>query len=142
PAYNQKLSERRVERTKSYLIEQGVPADRIDTEALGEEQPLSAAEIKQLAESDQTLTADQRARISKNAKVVALAQSRRVDVSLSTTGQTSQRQYPFNAEDVLNLISPRSAAPAKTPAKPGTKKGTTKKGTTTTPKKTAPPNKK
>lgn len=131
--YNKALSERRVERTKSFLVEQGVPADHIDTEALGEEQSLSAAEIGQLADQDQSLTPDQKARIKKNARVVALAQNRRVDVTLSTTGQTSVRQYPFNAEDVLNLISPRSTAPAKPPARKGpTKKGTTKK---TAPKK-------
>jgi len=134
-AYNQALAERRVERTKSFLVEQGVPADHIETEAVGIEQSLSAAEISSLAEQDQTLTPDQRARIKKNARAVALAQNRRVDVTLSTTGQTSVRQYPFNAEDVLNLINPRGAAPTKPPVrKPGTKGGTKKGGT----KKAAP----
>jgi len=118
-AYNQALSERRVARVKNFLVEQGVPADHIETQGLGEEQPLSAAEIKTLADQDTTLTPDQRSRIVKNARAVALAQNRRVDLTLSTTGQTSERKYPFNAEDVLNLINPRGAA---APAKPPTGK--------------------
>src|SRR5262249_39309212 len=44
-AYNQALSERRVERVKAFLVEQGVPADHIETQGLGQEQSLSAAEI-------------------------------------------------------------------------------------------------
>jgi len=35
--YNQGLSERRVERTKSFLVDKGVPGDKIDTQGLGEE---------------------------------------------------------------------------------------------------------
>src|SRR5260370_20321241 len=111
-AYNQALSERRVARVKTFLVEQGVPADHIDTQGLGEEQPLSAAEVKSLADQDPSLTPDQKARIAQNARAVALAQNRRVDLTLSTTGQTSTRTYPFNAEDVLNLVNPRGAAGA------------------------------
>jgi outer membrane protein OmpA-like peptidoglycan-associated protein len=111
-AYNQALSERRVARVKAFLVEQGVPADHIETQGLGEEQPLSVEQIRTMAEQDPTLTPDQKARIAKNARAVALAQSRRVDLTLSTTGQTSQRTYPFNAEDVLNLVNPRGPAKA------------------------------
>ena len=39
-------------------------------------------------------------------KVVTLAQNRRVDLTLSATGQQSVRQFPFNAEDALTLLSP------------------------------------
>jgi outer membrane protein OmpA-like peptidoglycan-associated protein len=112
-AFNQALSERRVARVKNFLVEQGVPADRIQTEGLGEEQPLSAAEIRTLAEQDTTLTPDQRSRIVQNSRAVAWAQSRRVDLTLSTTGQTSERKFPFNAEDVLTLVSPAAPAAAK-----------------------------
>jgi len=38
--------------------------------------------------------------------VLVLANNRRVDVTLSTTGQQSVRRYPFNAKDFLALISP------------------------------------
>jgi hypothetical protein len=57
-----------------------------------------------------------------------MASNRRVDVTLSTTGQTSVRQFPFNTTDSLTLIGGREgeakkkAAPKKRAAKPGTKK--------------------
>jgi hypothetical protein len=40
-----------------------------------------------------------------NLRVMVLANNRRVDVTLSTTGQESTRRYPFNAKDYLALIS-------------------------------------
>jgi hypothetical protein len=40
-----------------------------------------------------------------NLRVLVLANNRRVDVTLSTTGQQSVRRYPFNARDFLALIS-------------------------------------
>src|SRR5208282_6266671 len=39
-SFNQDLSERRVERIKQYLIEQGVAADKVQTAAYGKERPL------------------------------------------------------------------------------------------------------
>jgi len=44
-------------------------------------------------------------KILKNLKVVTLAQNRRVDITLSSTGQQSVRQFPFNAEDALTLLA-------------------------------------
>jgi outer membrane protein OmpA-like peptidoglycan-associated protein len=134
PEYNKKLSERRVERTKAYLVANGVSADAIETQGLGIEEPMSADQVKQAIDQDQNITATQKAQLSRNAKVLALAQNRRVDVTLSTTGQTSVRQFPFNAEDALNLINPRGISTKKAPAKklaPKTgapKTGATKKG--------------
>ncbi len=130
PEYNKKLSERRVERTKAYLVANGVSADAIETQGLGEEQPMSPDQVKQAIDQDQNITAAQKAQLSKNAKVLALAQNRRVDVTLSTTGQTSVRQFPFNAEDALNLINPRGApGTKKAPAKAAPKTGAPKTGT-------------
>ncbi|HYL92557.1 MAG TPA: PKD domain-containing protein [Alphaproteobacteria bacterium] len=129
--YNQGLSQRRVDRTKSFLVEQGVAADRIDAKGLGEEEPLSADKIKQMVDDDQTLDKKQKAQLSKNAKVVALANNRRVDVILSTTGQTSVRQFPFNAEDMLNLINPKSTGGAKAAPAKGTTQTAPAKGTGT-----------
>jgi outer membrane protein OmpA-like peptidoglycan-associated protein len=129
PEYNKKLSERRVERTKAYLVANGVSADAIETQGLGEEQPMSPEQVKQAIDQDQNVTAAQKAQLSKNAKVLALAQNRRVDVTLSTTGQTSVRQFPFNAEDALNLINPRGApGTRKAPAKAAPKTGAPKTG--------------
>ena len=121
--YNQALSERRVNRTKSFLIEQGVPEASIETKAFGKEQNLTDDDVKGEVASNPDLTSEERARILKNIVVIRMASNRRVDVTLSTTGQTSTRQFPFNAEDALTLIGGRtpvkSAAPAtkKAPAK-------------------------
>ena len=132
--YNKLLSDRRVERTKSFLVEQGVPAANIDTQGLGEEQPMSADQVKQAVEADQTITPAQKKQLTRNARVLALAQSRRVDVTLPSTGQTSVRQFPFNAEDALNLLNPKGPTTAKPGAKkPGAKKPSGKKPPAKTP---------
>jgi len=118
--YNQLLSERRVEKTKSYLVEKGIPADHIDTKAYGEEQNLSDAEVKQLLEEDPDLTPAEKDKFMKNLLTVRLANNRRVDVTLSTTGEQSVRRFPFNAKDSLTLLSRgggTATGTAKTPAK-------------------------
>ena len=116
-AYNQALSERRVGSVKNFLIEHGIPESAIKTEALGEEHQLTEAEVRQMTEQDPQVTAQQRATILKNLRVITLAQNRRVDVILSTTGQTSTKLYPFNAADAANLLNPKATAGAKAPAK-------------------------
>jgi outer membrane protein OmpA-like peptidoglycan-associated protein len=103
--YNAKLSQRRVDRTKSYLVEHGVPADHIETKAHGLEKNLSADEVKKLIEEDTDLSVPDRQKILKNLQTVVLANNRRVDVTLSTTGEMSVRRFPFNAADALTLIS-------------------------------------
>jgi OOP family OmpA-OmpF porin len=40
-AYNQKLSQRRAEAVKAYLVSKGVPANRVYTEGKGEKQPIA-----------------------------------------------------------------------------------------------------
>ena len=46
--YNQDLSERRVERIKQYLVDQGISADKIQTAAYGKERPMEKSEVKTL----------------------------------------------------------------------------------------------
>jgi OOP family OmpA-OmpF porin len=41
PEYNRRLSERRAEAVKDYLVGRGVPAEQLRTEGLGEDQPLT-----------------------------------------------------------------------------------------------------
>jgi len=122
--YNAKLSQRRVERAKSYLVEKGVPADHLETKAHGLEKNLSADDVKKLIEQDTEMSAPDRQKILKNLQTVVLANNRRVDVTLSTTGEMSVRRFPFNAEDALTLISRKGGettkktgtpAPAKKP---------------------------
>jgi outer membrane protein OmpA-like peptidoglycan-associated protein len=103
--YNKGLTERRVERTKSFLVEHGVPADHLDTRSFGEADQLNAEQIKEQIAQNPDLTQDERNQMLSNLRVVVLANNRRVDVTLSTTGQQSTRRYPFNAKDYLALIS-------------------------------------
>jgi outer membrane protein OmpA-like peptidoglycan-associated protein len=124
--YNQALSERRVARTKSYLVEQGVPADSVETRALGEEENMTSEQVKKLIQEDPQLTPAERQKLIKNLLTVRLANNRRVDVTLSTTGEQSVRQFPFNAKDALSLMS-RGAGTAKTAPKAGTKPPAPKK---------------
>jgi outer membrane protein OmpA-like peptidoglycan-associated protein len=103
--YNVKLSERRVERTKSYLVEKGVPADHIETRAFGFEKNMTSEDVKKLIEEDPDLNPAEKQKILKNLLTVRLANNRRVDVTLSTTGEQSVRRFPFNAKDALTLLS-------------------------------------
>ena len=115
--YNKALSARRVERTKSFLVEQGVPATSIETRSLGSEKNLTAAEVKALIEQNPDLTAAERAKVQRDLTVIVWAQNRRVDVVLSTTGEESVRQFPFNAADSLTLLDKKTAADKKAAAK-------------------------
>jgi outer membrane protein OmpA-like peptidoglycan-associated protein len=105
--YNQKLSQRRVDRTKSYLVQQGVPDSALEAQGLGEEQPMNDAQTKDVIQQSTELKPEEKSVLLGDVHNVALAQARRVDVTLSTTGQTSVRQYPFNAGDALRLIDPK-----------------------------------
>jgi len=117
PEYNKGLTDRRVGRAKDFLVEHGVPADHIDTKSFGEEQQLSPDEIKQQMADNPDLTPEERQQLMKNFKVLVLANNRRVDITLSTTGQQSVRRYPFNAKDFLALISPKGGETKHPPKK-------------------------
>jgi outer membrane protein OmpA-like peptidoglycan-associated protein len=124
-AYNQGLSERRVDRTKRFLIEQGVPAASIQTKAFGKQQNLTDAEVKDAVERNPELSTEDRQRVLKNMRMIILASNRRVDITLSNVGQSPQesvRQYPFNAADSLTLLkeegTKKTGPAAKKKAKP------------------------
>jgi outer membrane protein OmpA-like peptidoglycan-associated protein len=107
--YNQGLTQRRVDRTKNFLVEHGVPEDHMDTRSFGKEDQLTADQIKELIAQDPDLSPADRQQMLNNLQVMVLANNRRVDVTLSTTGQQSTRLYPFNAKDYLALISTKGA---------------------------------
>ena len=90
--------------------------------AFGAQHNLSSDEVKQSVEQNPELTTEERGRIVKNMRTIILASNRRVDVTLSTTGQTSVRQFPFNAADSLSLIGGREGAVKKAPTKKKNKK--------------------
>ncbi|HVR26105.1 MAG TPA: OmpA family protein [Candidatus Polarisedimenticolia bacterium] len=111
--YDQKLSERRVERVKSFLVEQGVSATDIETKAFGALHVLSEDEVKVAFENDPQLSPEERQRALRNLRTIVLASDRRVDITLSTTGQSSVRHLPLNAEDALTLIGGRESVSKK-----------------------------
>lgn len=126
--YNQALTERRVNRVKAFLIQQGVPEANIDTKAYGKEDNLTSDQVTEEINNNPELSSEERARILKNIVIIRMASNRRVDVTLSTTGQTSVRQFPFNTTDSLTLIGGReSEMLKKKTAKPAPRKKTTKK---------------
>jgi outer membrane protein OmpA-like peptidoglycan-associated protein len=103
--YNKALTERRVDRAKSFLVEHGVPAGSIEVQSFGKEDNLTASQVKEQIAQNPDLSDDDRQKMLTNLRVIVLANNRRVDISLSTTGQQSVRRYPFNAKDALRLLS-------------------------------------
>ena len=118
--YNQALTERRVNRAKSFLVEQGVPEADIDTRAVGKEQQLTTEQVRALVEQNPDLSDVEKKKVLHRLSVIVLAQNRRVDISLSTTGQQSVQLYPFNAADSMTLLNEKAPAPKKkaAPKKP------------------------
>ena len=105
--YNQALTERRVDRTKRFLVEKGVPEASIKTEAFGKQQELTEVEVRSAVERNPELSTEERQKLLGNLNTILLASNRRVDVTLSNAGQKSQnsiREYPFNASDSLALL--------------------------------------
>ncbi len=70
-------------------------------------------QVKLQMEQNPELTAAERQRIESNLAVVILANNRRLDISLNTTGQQSVRRYPFNAKDALTLLRAKGDATGK-----------------------------
>jgi outer membrane protein OmpA-like peptidoglycan-associated protein len=105
--YNQGLSERRVDRVKRFLIDQGVPAANLQTKAFGKQENLTDTQVKQAVERNPELSPEDRQRVLSNMRTIILASNRRADITLTNTGQASQesvREYPFNAADSLTLL--------------------------------------
>jgi outer membrane protein OmpA-like peptidoglycan-associated protein/opacity protein-like surface antigen len=122
--YNKRLTQRRLTRATDVLVGNGVPADHIDSKSFGKEEQLTADQIKQQIADNPDLSPDDRKQMLGNLTVMVLANNRRIDVSLSTTGQDSTRRYPFNAKDFLALINTKGTEKKPKPAvkKPPVKK--------------------
>jgi outer membrane protein OmpA-like peptidoglycan-associated protein len=117
--YNMALSERRAERVRSFLVEQGISAANLETKAFGKSENLDAAAVKQLAEQIPDLTDQDRQRIYHRLSTFVLANNRRVDIVLSTTGKRSLEYYPYKAADLKALLrgpARGKAAPKETKA--------------------------
>jgi hypothetical protein len=116
--YNQALSERRVNRAKDFLVSQGISASAIDVQALGKTQELTKDEVIDLVNKNPDLSDADKKKVLKRIGVIYLAQNRRVDITLTNTGQQSVQLYPFNAADSATLLSEKQpvhkkAAPKK-----------------------------
>jgi hypothetical protein len=94
--YNQDLSERRVERIKQYLVDQGISADKIQTAAYGKERPLERKEVSDLEDTNPNKAPKARA---KNKQGDWLAYNRRADIVLLPSGKKSLQFFPHNADD-------------------------------------------
>ncbi len=94
--YNQDLSERRVERIKQYLVDQGISADKIETAAYGKDRPLERAAVKDLEGTNPN--PPPRARL-RNTRGDWLAYNRRADIVLLPSGKKSAQFFPHNADD-------------------------------------------
>lgn len=98
--FNQDLTERRVERAKQYLIDQGIPADKVETAAYGKDRPMPKTEVKELESSN-----PQKAPATRERRAVAMwyAYNRRADIVLLPSGKKSSQYFP-NAADDSGLI--------------------------------------
>jgi len=94
--HNQDLSERRVERIKQYLVDQGIAADKIQTAAYGKERQLEKSEVKNLEDTNPNKAPKARER---NKQGDWLAYNRRADIVLLPSGKKSAQFYPHNADD-------------------------------------------
>lgn len=118
--FNQALSERRVNRVKQYLVEQGVPDGAIATNAVGKTDELTKDQVKDLVDKNTELTDKEKKNTIRRINVIYLAQNRRVDITLTNTGQQSVQLYPFNAKDsatLLQLSKPTTRAKKAAPKK-------------------------
>jgi outer membrane protein OmpA-like peptidoglycan-associated protein len=110
--YNMALSERRAERVRSYLVEQGINAANLQTQGFGKGQELDAATVKQLTEQNPDLTDQDRKKVYRRLPIFVLANNRRVDIVLSTTGKKSLEYYPYKAADLKALLAEPNRAKA------------------------------
>jgi outer membrane protein OmpA-like peptidoglycan-associated protein len=98
--YNLKLSARRADLVKSYLVSQGIPADKIQTRADGKVQELSQKEVSKLqAENSQK----PEKWMTRRSQATWLAYNRRVDIILEPTGKQSTEAYPNDAANARIL---------------------------------------
>lgn len=98
--YNMKLSERRAEAVKSYLVSKGIAADKIQVRADGQGHELNKQEVASLQSKDPEKPDTW---MTRRAKATWLAYNRRVDIILEPAGQQSIEAYPNDASDARLL---------------------------------------
>jgi len=94
--YNQDLSERRVERIKQYLVDQGLSSDKVETAAYGKERPMPQDQVAQLEGTNPQTPPPARLRNKRNDW---WAYNRRADIVLQPSGKKSAQFFPHAADD-------------------------------------------
>jgi outer membrane protein OmpA-like peptidoglycan-associated protein len=102
--WNMDLSQRRADRVKSYLVSQGVSGGSIETKAFGKSEQMDSATVKQLLGQIPNLTDQDRKKVLRRLPTFVLANNRRVDIVLGTTGKRSTQYYPYSASDLKKLL--------------------------------------
>jgi len=98
--YNLKLSERRANDVKAYLISKGIPADQIQTRSEGKEQELAEKQVAELQSKDPQKPENW---MSRRSRATWLAYNRRVDIILEPSGQESTEAFPNDVPDARIL---------------------------------------
>ena len=98
--YNLALSERRAELVKGFLVSKGVPANKVQTRAIGKEEQLNEKKVVELQSEDAQKPEKW---MMYHGKATWLAYNRRVDVLLEPSGQHSTEAYPNDASDARIL---------------------------------------
>jgi len=98
--YNLKLSERRAELAKNYLVSQGIPAGDIQLRADGNQKEISRKEVSMLQAQDPQKPEKWMKHRSED---TWLAYNRRVDVILEPVGTQSTDEFPNDASDARLL---------------------------------------
>jgi hypothetical protein len=92
---NLDLSRRRAEDVRRFLLDMGVPYDKLEIQAAGSEKPLDAAAIKLLEAQNSTPPDAERAQAESTTE---LAYNRRVDVVILPAAVESAKTYPHSAD--------------------------------------------
>ena len=98
--YNLKLSERRTDLVKNYLVSQGIPADKIQTRAEGKRKELSMEEVSKLQMENPQKPEKW---MMHHSRATWLAYNRRVDIILEPAGKQSTEAFPNDASDARIL---------------------------------------
>jgi hypothetical protein len=98
-----KLSERRIEVTKAFLVANGIPAEKISVEPLGETQLLDAATVQALEAENPFKPADAK---QYKPRTIRLAYNRRVDIELQPAELQSSRFLPYATAEEEVLLKP------------------------------------
>ena len=105
---NMDLSDRRTASVKNYLVEHGIAESAIEMRGLGAEYNLDEAAVQDLIEKNPNLTDKSRKAARAKIKQFVLANNRRVDVSLSTTGQRTPPFFPYDSPDAPELLGEKA----------------------------------